>query len=125
MSEAGSGGTESEGANTFINDGCFTALFKKMKEEELRNEGGVTASGGDIDNGGKKGADAGQEKRTEAQSDRKKSVLNIVGKWRGGAKIALKTGMEAKKCKGEEKAEAYGGDAWARYMVKVKKYEAH
>ncbi|XP_067877260.1 telomerase RNA component interacting RNase [Heterodontus francisci] len=128
------GGSESKGVNAFANDGSFMALFKKkMEEEKLRNEGGAAPSGGDINNGGKKSVAACQEQSTEAQSDgksqaqadKKKSVLNIVGKRRGGAKLALKTGMVAKKHKAEEEAEARGGDAWAKYMAEVKKYKAH
>ncbi|XP_048377943.2 telomerase RNA component interacting RNase [Stegostoma tigrinum] len=120
------GTSESKGVNAFANDGSFMALFKKkMEEEKLRSEGGAVPSGGDIDNGGKRSVAAGQEQSAEAQSDRKKSVLNIVGKRRGGAKLALKTGMVAKKHKTEEEAEARGGDAWAKYMAEVKKYKAH
>ncbi|XP_041033049.1 telomerase RNA component interacting RNase [Carcharodon carcharias] len=122
----GGGGSESKGVNAFANDGSFMALFKKkMEEQKLRSEGGAAPSGGDIDNGGKRSVAAGQEQSNEAQSDRKKSVLNIVGKRRGGAKLALKTGMVAKKHKAEEEAEARGGDAWAKYMAEVKKYKAH
>lgn len=51
--------------------------------------------------------------------------LHQVGKRRGGAKLALKTGMVAKKHKADEEAEARGGDAWAKYMAEVKKYKAH
>ncbi|XP_078091220.1 telomerase RNA component interacting RNase [Mustelus asterias] len=135
-SEADGGGTESKGVNAFANDGSFMALFKKkMEEEKLRSAGGAGAaagaaaaapSGRDIDNGGgKRSVAAGQQHSAEAQNDRKKSVLNIVGKRRGGAKLALKTGMVAKKHKAEEEAEARGGDAWAKYMAEVKKYKAH
>ncbi|GCB61977.1 telomerase RNA component interacting RNase [Scyliorhinus torazame] len=123
----GGGGTESKGVNAFANDGSFMAIFKKKMEEEkrLRGDGAAAPSGGDVDNGGKRSVAAGQEQSAEAQSDRKKSVLNIVGKRRGGAKLALKTGMVAKKHKAEEEAEARGGDAWAKYMAEVKKYKAH
>ncbi|XP_067829144.1 telomerase RNA component interacting RNase [Heptranchias perlo] len=130
------GSSETKGVNAFANDGSFMALFKKkMEEERLKKEaggGGIAApSGGHINNGGKRSVAAGQEQSTEAESDgksqadRKKSVLNIVGKRRGGAKLALKTGMVAKKHKADEETEARGGDAWAKYMAEVKKYKAH
>ncbi|XP_038640850.1 telomerase RNA component interacting RNase [Scyliorhinus canicula] len=126
--DGGGGGPESKGVNAFANDGSFMALFKKKMEEEekrLRGDGAAAPSGGDVDNGGKRSVAAGQEQNAETQSDRKKSVMNIVGKRRGGAKLALKTGMVAKKHKAEEEAEARGGDAWAKYMAEVKKYKAH
>uniref|UniRef100_V9LJ44 Telomerase RNA component interacting RNase n=1 Tax=Callorhinchus milii TaxID=7868 RepID=V9LJ44_CALMI len=51
--------------------------------------------------------------------------LPQVGKRRGGAKLALKTGMVAKKHKAEDEGEPREGDAWAKYMAEVKKYKAH
>lgn len=48
-----------------------------------------------------------------------------VGKRRGGAKLALKTGLVAKKQKLDSEAEAGKGDAWSKYMAEVKKYKAH
>uniref|UniRef100_UPI00398E333D telomerase RNA component interacting RNase n=1 Tax=Pristiophorus japonicus TaxID=55135 RepID=UPI00398E333D len=146
---SGSGGAGSRGVNAFANDGSFMALFKKkmeeQQEEKRRKEEGAAAGGGgaaaaaapsgrDINNGGGRGSVAGgqqqqhqqQQQSPEAQSnDGKKSVLSIVGKRRGGAKLALKTGMVAKKFKADEEAEARGGDAWAKYMAEVKKYKAH
>ncbi|XP_051897896.1 telomerase RNA component interacting RNase-like [Pristis pectinata] len=102
------------GVNAFANDGSFMALFKKMEEEKLRREAG----GGDTEGG----AEAGSDGRGQAG---RKPALNIVAKRRGGAKLALKTGMVAKKHKADEEAEARGGDAWAKYMAEVKKYKAH
>lgn len=48
-----------------------------------------------------------------------------VGKRRGGAKLALKTGVVAKKQKHDSEAETGKGDAWSKYMAEVKKYKAH
>ncbi|TRY95711.1 hypothetical protein DNTS_022114 [Danionella cerebrum] len=48
-----------------------------------------------------------------------------VGKRRGGARLALKTGVVAKKQKQESEAETGKGDAWTKYMAEVKKYKAH
>ncbi|XP_062891903.1 telomerase RNA component interacting RNase isoform X1 [Mobula hypostoma] len=104
------------GVNAFANDGSFMELFKKMEEEKQRRE----ASGTDAENGGKRGPEAGSDGHSS-----RKPTLNIVGKRRGGAKLALKTGMVAKKHKADEEAEARGGDAWAKYMAEVKKYKAH
>ncbi|XP_059588282.1 telomerase RNA component interacting RNase isoform X1 [Alligator mississippiensis] len=48
-----------------------------------------------------------------------------VGRRRGGNKLALKTGVVAKKQKMEEEVLTSKGDAWAKYMAEVKKYKAH
>lgn len=48
-----------------------------------------------------------------------------VGKRRGGNKLALKTGIVAKKQKTEDEVLTSKGDAWAKYMAEVKKYKAH
>lgn len=48
-----------------------------------------------------------------------------VGKRRGGSKLALKTGVVAKKQKTEDEVLSSKGDAWAKYMAEVKKYKAH
>uniref|UniRef100_A0A3B3S5V0 Telomerase RNA component interacting RNase n=1 Tax=Paramormyrops kingsleyae TaxID=1676925 RepID=A0A3B3S5V0_9TELE len=53
------------------------------------------------------------------------SPTTQVGKRRGGAKLALKTGMVAKKQKLEPEVVAGKGDAWTKYMAEVKKYKAH
>ncbi|KAJ8264017.1 hypothetical protein GJAV_G00144140 [Gymnothorax javanicus] len=50
---------------------------------------------------------------------------NQVGKRRSGAKLALKTGMVAKKRKSETEVDSGKGDAWAKYMAEVQKYKAH
>ncbi|KAG2471037.1 TRIR RNase, partial [Polypterus senegalus] len=69
------------------------------------------------------GADG--DEATRSQTQEKKGVTSIVGKRRGGAKLALKTGMVAKKQKLETEGDAAKGDAWAKYMAEVKKYKAH
>ncbi|XP_026783433.3 telomerase RNA component interacting RNase [Pangasianodon hypophthalmus] len=96
------------GGNAFANDGSFMELFKKKMEEERRR---------------KELEDAGNGQATE---DKKPvSVASFVGKRRGGAKLALKTGVVAKKQKLDSEAETGKGDAWSKYMAEVKKYKAH
>ncbi|XP_013918663.1 PREDICTED: uncharacterized protein C19orf43 homolog [Thamnophis sirtalis] len=116
------------GVNVFANDGSFLELFKRRMEE-------ASASGG---KGGRETAMAGAEKRKETEprpeppgdqeppgKKRSGSALSFVGKRRGGSKLALKTGVVAKKQKTEEEVLTNKGDAWAKYMAEVKKYKAH
>ncbi|KAL6460661.1 hypothetical protein SRHO_G00011860 [Serrasalmus rhombeus] len=104
------------GGNAFANDGSFMELFKKKMEEERRKR--------ELQEEGKSeknSAEAGQS----SQGKKTLSVTNFVGKRRGGAKLALKTGVVAKKQKLDSEAEAGKGDAWSKYMAEVKKYKAH
>uniref|UniRef100_G3UG52 Telomerase RNA component interacting RNase n=1 Tax=Loxodonta africana TaxID=9785 RepID=G3UG52_LOXAF len=92
----------SGGVNLFANDGSFLELFKRKMEEEQR----------------------------QRQEDPKRKggpgpTLSFVGKRRGGNKLALKTGIVAKKQKTEDEVLTSKGDAWAKYMAEVKKYKAH
>ncbi|XP_070595620.1 telomerase RNA component interacting RNase [Erythrolamprus reginae] len=123
-SEAAAGG--SGGVNVFANDGSFLELFKRRMEE-------ASASGG---KSGRETAGAEKRKETEPRPEppgdqeppgkkRSGSALSFVGKRRGGSKIALKTGVVAKKQKTEEEVLTNKGDAWAKYMAEVKKYKAH
>ncbi|KAL7989286.1 hypothetical protein Chor_011952 [Crotalus horridus] len=133
---AGSGGV-----NVFANDGSFLELFKRRMEE-------AAGSGG---KSGSETAVAGAEKQKEIEprpeppgdqeppgKKRSGSALSFaritvavfypftqVGKRRGGSKLALKTGVVAKKQKTEEEVLTNKGDAWAKYMAEVKKYKAH
>ncbi|XP_032068115.1 telomerase RNA component interacting RNase [Thamnophis elegans] len=100
------------GVNVFANDGSFLELFKRRMEE-------ASASGG---KGGRETAMAGAEKRKETEP---RHPFTQVGKRRGGSKLALKTGVVAKKQKTEEEVLTNKGDAWAKYMAEVKKYKAH
>ncbi|XP_044134878.1 telomerase RNA component interacting RNase [Bufo gargarizans] len=87
------------GVNLFANDGSFLELFKKKME-------------------------AGNKEESKEPDTRKPVIL--VGKRRGGAKLALKTGIVAKKPKTEdEEILTHKGGAWAQYMAEVKKYKAH
>ncbi|KAJ7992725.1 hypothetical protein DPEC_G00281650 [Dallia pectoralis] len=100
--------------NSFANDGSFMEMFKKKMEDEKRKKEMKQGCGDDST------ADGGQsalEKKTP-------SVTSFVGKRRGGAKLALKTGMVAKKQKVDPEMEGKG-DAWTKYMAEVKKYKAH
>ncbi|GAA6076802.1 telomerase RNA component interacting RNase [Tachysurus ichikawai] len=106
---AGSSSGAAAGGNAFANDGSFMELFKKKMEEEERRR--------------KELEEAGNE---QATGDKKPvSVASFVGKRRGGAKLALKTGLVAKKQKLDSAAEKGKGDAWSKYMAEVKKYKAH
>lgn len=51
--------------------------------------------------------------------------LPQVGRRRGGNKLALKTGVVAKKQKTDEEVLTSKGDAWAKYLAEVQKYKAH
>ncbi|KAM9434943.1 telomerase RNA component interacting RNase [Clarias gariepinus] len=102
---AGSGG------NAFANDGSFMELFKKKMEEERRRKEQ------EEEEAGSHAHTAGERKPV--------SVASFVGKRRGGAKLALKTGVVAKKQKPDSEAEKGKGDAWSKYMAEVKKYKAH
>ncbi|XP_029139858.1 telomerase RNA component interacting RNase [Protobothrops mucrosquamatus] len=104
---AGSGGV-----NVFANDGSFLELFKRRMEE-------AAGSGG---KSGSETAVAGAEKQKEIEP---RHPFTQVGKRRGGSKLALKTGVVAKKQKTEEEVLTNKGDAWAKYMAEVKKYKAH
>lgn len=105
--------------NAFANDGSFMELFKKKMEEEERRKRELE----DEEEGKSEqnSADAGQS----SHSKKTFNVASFVGKRRGGAKLALKTGMVAKKQKLDSEAEAGKGDAWSKYMAEVKKYKAH
>ncbi|MCJ8749478.1 hypothetical protein PDJAM_G00176760 [Pangasius djambal] len=107
-SSSSSSAAAAAGGNAFANDGSFMELFKKKMEEERRRK--------ELD-------EAGNGQATE---DKKPvSVASFVGKRRGGAKLALKTGVVAKKQKLDSEAETGKGDAWSKYMAEVKKYKAH
>ncbi|XP_016851644.1 telomerase RNA component interacting RNase [Anolis carolinensis] len=123
---AGPGG----GVNVFANDGSFLELFKRRMEEasSTAEAGGKSGPGA----GGRE--DAGAPKEAEPQplgeqeppgKKRTGTALSFVGKRRGGSKLALKTGVVAKKQKTEDEVLTSKGDAWAKYMAEVKKYKAH
>ncbi|KAK6311880.1 hypothetical protein J4Q44_G00175440 [Coregonus suidteri] len=64
------------------------------------------------------------ERTVDTGKSKTPSVTSFVGKRRGGSKLALKTGMVAKKPKVDPEMEGKG-DAWTKYMAEVKKYKAH
>ncbi|XP_030052804.1 telomerase RNA component interacting RNase isoform X2 [Microcaecilia unicolor] len=101
------------GVNLFVNDGSFLELFKKKMKAEQGGGGG--------------GAAEPAQRSQEVEERKKKSggALSFVGKRRGGSKLALKTGVVAKKQKTEDEVLASKGDAWAKYMAEVRKYKAH
>ncbi|XP_061080499.1 telomerase RNA component interacting RNase [Conger conger] len=108
-------GKAAGGGNAFANDGSFMEMFKKKMEEEKRKKEMEQAQS---DTNTNEEGQSTQEKKTF-------SVTSFVGKRRGGAKLALKTGMVAKKQKLDPEVEAGKGDAWTKYMAEVKKYKAH
>uniref|UniRef100_A0A8C5WD61 Telomerase RNA component interacting RNase n=1 Tax=Leptobrachium leishanense TaxID=445787 RepID=A0A8C5WD61_9ANUR len=101
--------TATSGMNHFANDGSFMELFKKKMEQNVAGKAEEAQPGGE----------GGLEPE-------KRRPIGFVGKRRGGAKLALKTGIVAKKPKndGDEVLSTRGG-AWAQYMAEVKKYKAH
>ncbi|XP_030646166.1 telomerase RNA component interacting RNase [Chanos chanos] len=101
--------------NAFANDGSFMELFKKKMEEERRKK--------EMEEGSSNKSTAGEGQST--QEKKPISVTSFVGKRRGGARLALKTGMVAKKQKLDSEGETGKGDAWTKYMAEVKKYKAH
>ncbi|XP_058864023.1 telomerase RNA component interacting RNase [Acipenser ruthenus] len=116
-------------ANVFANDGSFMELFKKKMEAEKRQK----------ERGEEKDEEEEEEEEERGQAVKRATgeepaqpppktggrVTSIVGKRRGGTKLALKTGMVAKKKKLESEVDADKGDAWHMYMAEVKKYKAH
>ncbi|XP_051569502.1 telomerase RNA component interacting RNase-like [Myxocyprinus asiaticus] len=101
-------------ANAFANDGSFMEMFKKKMEEEERRKRETEEE------------EKSPEQAGQAPQDKKPfNVTSFVGKRRGGARLALKTGMVAKKQKLDSEVEAGKGDAWTKYMAEVKKYKAH
>uniref|UniRef100_H3AKC4 Telomerase RNA component interacting RNase n=1 Tax=Latimeria chalumnae TaxID=7897 RepID=H3AKC4_LATCH len=112
------------GVNVFANDGSFLELFKKKMEEEQqqrrKKEGPPEAEAA----GGEREA-ASSEEQKKKEGGGNLPTIKLVGKRRAGTKLALKTGMVAKKQKTEEEVSTAQGDAWAKYMAEVKKYKAH
>lgn len=99
------------GVNVFANDGSFLALFKKKMEQGPA--------------GSKEEAAPAIPEEKKPEPDKRKPI-SFVGRRRGGAKLALKTGLVAKKPKtDEEEVVVQKGGAWAQYMAEVKKYKAH
>ncbi|XP_014118550.1 PREDICTED: uncharacterized protein C19orf43 homolog [Pseudopodoces humilis] len=114
------------GVNVFANDGSFLELFKrKMEAEEQQREreaaAAAEASGG---GGGGGGTGLGPQRGAEG-AKRSGGALSFVGRRRGGNKLALKTGVVAKKQKTDEEVLTSKGDAWAKYLAEVQKYKAH
>ncbi|XP_003123371.1 uncharacterized protein C19orf43 homolog isoform X1 [Sus scrofa] len=111
------------GVNLFANDGSFLELFKRKMEEEQRQRQEEPPPGPQRPDQPATAAAAGpgDPKRKGGPGP----TLSFVGKRRGGNKLALKTGIVAKKQKTEDEVLTSKGDAWAKYMAEVKKYKAH
>uniref|UniRef100_A0A674GQ39 Telomerase RNA component interacting RNase n=1 Tax=Taeniopygia guttata TaxID=59729 RepID=A0A674GQ39_TAEGU len=102
------------GVNVFANDGSFLELFKRKMEaeEQQREREAAAAAAAEASGGGGGGTGLGVS-------------LPQVGRRRGGNKLALKTGVVAKKQKTDEEVLTSKGDAWAKYLAEVQKYKAH
>ncbi|KAG8512718.1 Telomerase RNA component interacting RNase, partial [Galemys pyrenaicus] len=111
----------SGGVNLFANDGSFLELFKRKMEEEQRQRQEEPPPGPPRPDQPAAAAGPGDPKRKGGPGP----TLSFVGKRRGGNKLALKTGIVAKKQKTEDEVLTSKGDAWAKYMAEVKKYKAH
>ncbi|XP_069351363.1 telomerase RNA component interacting RNase isoform X1 [Eulemur rufifrons] len=112
----------SGGVNLFANDGSFLELFKRKMEEEQRQRQEEPPPGPQRPvQSASAAAGPGDPKRKGGPGP----TLSFVGKRRGGNKLALKTGIVAKKQKTEDEVLTSKGDAWAKYMAEVKKYKAH
>ncbi|NXY83564.1 TRIR RNase, partial [Alcedo cyanopectus] len=109
------------GVNVFANDGSFLELFKrKMEAEQQREREAAAAAAAEAPGGAGPGPN-----RSADGSKRSGGSLSFVGRRRGGNRLALKTGVVAKKQKTDEEVLTSKGDAWAKYMAEVKKYKAH
>ncbi|ELK06711.1 hypothetical protein PAL_GLEAN10002771 [Pteropus alecto] len=94
----------------------------RRAEPPGREAPGPAAGGG----GGSRWAESGPGTSPESGDEELSSPVSCgVGKRRGGNKLALKTGIVAKKQKTEDEVLTSKGDAWAKYMAEVKKYKAH
>eukprot|EP00076_Gallus_gallus_P031538 XP_015158192.2 telomerase RNA component interacting RNase [Gallus gallus] len=107
------------GVNVFANDGSFLELFKRKMEAEQQREREAAAAAEATG-----GAGPGPHRSADG-AKRSGGALGFVGRRRGGNKLALKTGVVAKKQKTDEEVLTSKGDAWAKYMAEVKKYKAH
>ncbi|XP_027764777.1 telomerase RNA component interacting RNase [Myiozetetes cayanensis] len=114
------------GVNVFANDGSFLELFKrKMEAEEQQQREREAAAAAAGDGGGTTGSGGPGAQRGGDGAKRSGGALGFVGRRRGGNKLALKTGVVAKKQKTDEEVLTSKGDAWAKYLAEVQKYKAH
>uniref|UniRef100_A0A8B9G6Z1 Telomerase RNA component interacting RNase n=1 Tax=Amazona collaria TaxID=241587 RepID=A0A8B9G6Z1_9PSIT len=102
------------GVNVFANDGSFLELFKRKMEAEREREGAPPWH-----------RRCSLPKGTSSPKRAGAGGPRCVGRRRGGNKLALKTGVVAKKQRTDEEVLTSKGDAWAKYMAEVKKYKAH
>ncbi|XP_041567775.2 telomerase RNA component interacting RNase [Taeniopygia guttata] len=112
------------GVNVFANDGSFLELFKRKMEaeEQQREREAAAAAAAEASGGGGGGTGLGLQRDGVKRSG---GALSFVGRRRGGNKLALKTGVVAKKQKTDEEVLTSKGDAWAKYLAEVQKYKAH
>ncbi|KAM4748380.1 telomerase RNA component interacting RNase [Rhinophrynus dorsalis] len=118
--------SSSGAVNAFANDGSFLELFKKKMEASAAGSGGSTSTTASSSSSTTTTGEAQGGGEAKSAEPEKRRPVSFVGKRRGGAKLALKTGMVAKKPKTEEEEVLSSkGGAWAQYMAEVKKYKAH
>ncbi|TRZ08030.1 hypothetical protein HGM15179_019077 [Zosterops borbonicus] len=113
------------GVNVFANDGSFLELFKRKMEAEEQQREREAAAGGTGGTGGGTGTGTGSQRGGDGAKRSGGAALGFVGRRRGGNKLALKTGVVAKKQKTDEEVLTSKGDAWAKYLAEVQKYKAH
>ncbi|XP_023408127.1 telomerase RNA component interacting RNase isoform X1 [Loxodonta africana] len=94
----------SGGVNLFANDGSFLELFKRKMEEEQRQRQEEPPPGPPRPDQPAAAAGPGDPKRKGGPGP----TLSFVGKRRGGNKLALKTGIVAKKQKTEDEVSRLG-----------------
>ncbi|XP_039581139.1 telomerase RNA component interacting RNase [Passer montanus] len=113
------------GVNVFANDGSFLELFKRKMEAEEQQREREAAAAAEASGGGAGGTGVGPQRGGADGAKRSGGALSFVGRRRGGNKLALKTGVVAKKQKTDEEVLTSKGDAWAKYLAEVQKYKAH
>ncbi|XP_066063829.1 telomerase RNA component interacting RNase [Chamaea fasciata] len=115
------------GVNVFANDGSFLELFKRKMEaeEQQQREREAAAAAAEASGGGGGGTGLGPQRGADGAKRSGGGALSFVGRRRGGNKLALKTGVVAKKQRTDEEVLTSKGDAWAKYLAEVQKYKAH
>ncbi|XP_032939563.1 telomerase RNA component interacting RNase [Catharus ustulatus] len=95
------------GVNVFANDGSFLELFKrKMEAEEQQREREAAAAAAEASGGGGGSTGLGPQRGADG-AKRSGGALSFVGRRRGGNKLALKTGVVAKKQKTDEEVATF------------------
>ncbi|KAL7642932.1 UNVERIFIED_CONTAM: hypothetical protein RMT77_006221 [Armadillidium vulgare] len=119
--------------NTFKNDGSFLEMFKKMQEQNAKNENS-NAPGNEVTNTGNSNSPTNSTDSNALTSssftcgEKSNKTTRLVAKKRRAAKV-LPTGLVKKQRKDgqpveeETKKEQRKNDPWSKYMDEVKKYK--